>query len=61
MIEKDKYSKTYSSNEWFNKAKKQFNNKYNIKSFSLIKTKNSLISPSGEFIKKSLYKQRKNG
>ena len=56
MIEKDKYSKTYSSNEWFNKAKKQFNNKYNIKSFSLVETKNSLISPSGEFITKSFDK-----
>ena len=56
MIEKDKYSKTYSSNEWFNKAKRQFNNKYNLKTFSLVETKNSFISPRGEFITKSFDK-----
>ena len=56
MVEKDKYSKTYSSNDWFNKIKNKFNNKYNLKSISLVGTKESLIAPNGEFITKSFAK-----
>ena len=57
MIEKDKYFKTYSSNEWFNKAKEKFKfNKYNSKYISLIGDKESLITPSGELITKSFDK-----
>ena len=55
MKEKDKYSKTYSSNDWFKKDK--FNvNKFNLKHMSLIGTKESLITPSGELITKSFNK-----
>ena len=55
MKEKDKYSKTYSSNDWFKKDK--FNvNKFNLKHMSLIGTKESLITSSGELITKSFNK-----
>ena len=53
MIEKDKYSKTYSSNDWFNKAKNKFNNKFNLKFISLVGTKESLLTPNGEIITKN--------
>ena len=56
MVEKDKYSKTYSSNDWYNKVKNKFNNKFNLKSISLVGTKESLIAPNGEFITKSFAK-----
>ena len=57
MKQKDKYSKTYSSNDWFNKTKDKFNfNKYSPKYISLIGTKESLITPSGELITKSFDK-----
>ena len=52
MVEKDKYSKTYSSNEWINNMKNQIHNKYNLKSFSLVDTRKSLMTPSGELITK---------
>ena len=56
MIEKDKYSKTYSSNDWFKKEKNKFNNKYNLKYISLVGTKESLMAPNGNFITKSFDK-----
>ena len=57
MIEKDKYSKTYSSNEWFNKDKyKNSLNKYNFKFISLAGTKESILTPSGGLITNSFEK-----
>ena len=56
MLEKDKYSKTYSSNDWFKKEKIKFNNKYNLKYISLVGTKESLLTPNGNIITKSFDK-----
>ena len=57
MLEKDKFSKTYSSNDWFNKTKYKFNfNKNSIKYMSFISTKDSIMTPNGNFITKSFEK-----
>jgi len=52
MVEKDKYSKTYSG-DWLNSNKYKFSAKYNLKSISLVGTKQALMAPNGKIITKS--------
>ena len=52
MVEKDKYSKTYSG-DWLNNNKYKLTAKYNLKSISLVGTKQALMAPNGKIITKS--------
>ena len=56
MIEKDKFSKTYTSIDRINKNKNKFNSKFNLKTLSLVGTKHALMTPNGEIITKSYNK-----
>ena len=54
MAEKDKYSKTYSTNFFLNDKKGLFNNnKLNINTLYISNTKEALIKPNGGFITKN--------
>ena len=53
MAEKDKYSKTYSSEFWINPKKFKFSNKLNINTFNIGNTKEALMKPNGDFITKN--------
>ena len=50
MEEKDKYSKTYSSDFFTNSKKYRLNNKLNLTTFYIGNTKESFIKPNGDLI-----------
>ena len=50
MEEKDKYSKTYSSDFFINSKKYRLNNKLNLNTFYIGNTKESFIKPNGDLI-----------
>ena len=50
MEEKDKYSKTYSSDFFTNSKKYRLNNKLNLNTFYIGNTKESFIKPNGDLI-----------
>ena len=51
MVEKDKYSKTFSSDLWINEKRFKLNHRLNT--FSIGNTKEALIKPNGNFITKN--------
>ena len=53
MAEKDKYSKTFSSDFFINAKKFKLKNKLNINTFFIGNTKEALIKPNGDFITKN--------
>ena len=53
MAEKDKYSKTFSSDLWLNMKRFKLNHRLNINTFSIGNTKEALIKPNGDFITKN--------
>ena len=53
MADKDKHSKTYSSDFWINAKRRKFNNRLNINTFIIGNTKESLMKPNGDFITKN--------
>lgn len=53
MAEKDKHSKTFSSDFYLNPKKFKLNNKLNINTFNIGYTKESLLKPNGDYITKN--------
>ena len=53
MAEKDKYSKTFSSDFFINAKKYKLKNRLNINTFFIGNTKEALIKPNGDFITKN--------
>ena len=53
MAEKDKYSKTFSTDFFINAKKYKLKNKLNINTFFIGNTKEALIKPNGDFITKN--------
>ena len=53
MAEKDRYSKTFSSDFWLSAKRFKLNNRLNINTFSIGNTKEALIKPNGDFITKN--------
>ena len=53
MAEKEKYSKTFSSDFWLAAKRFKLNNRLNINTISIGNTKEALIKPNGDFITKN--------
>ena len=50
MVEKDKHSKTYSSDFFYNSKKYRFKNRLNINTFYIGNSRDSFIKPNGDLI-----------